>query len=642
MTAVDEIKSRMDIVDLVTQSGVKLRRSGKSYSGFCPFHSNTRTPSFVVFPESGTWRCFGQCNEGGDVFSYVMKKEGWDFTQTIHHLAERTGVVLEEQSPQTQQEDEHLERLRGLLDEAAIFYHHHLVKNPAGNHALGFLQRRGLTGETIETFNLGYALDSWDSAASHFRQKGYSEPEMIEAGLVSERQNAPGIYDRFRNRIIFPIQDGMGKMAGFGARILNPDDQPKFINSPQTPLFDKGRLFYGLYQARKVIRAQDQVVIVEGYLDVILLHQAGFNNAVSPMGTALSEDQFRMLKRFTRRMVLALDADAAGEKATLRGLEIARGAMDHSPEIMPGPGGIFNPRGLLRQEARLDADLRVTTLPPGMDPDEVVLKDPEEWKKIISGAKPIVLHVMDLLLSTSDLNDPKIKSGIAAQILPLIEDVPNPIEREDYRQRLARALHLDELALMAKQPARSGSSRRTSRGKEVTQIPEKVPERQGNPIRNIEAHILRLLLRQPDAVYRLDRALQQVRLTRFSVQDFEQVDHQLLIRLIIQSLEQEQMDPKQFINNNLSEDLKGIVETYKKPFEGKEPESKDLILDLVRTVLRMRQIRTREGISQLQFLQQELQEQGIFSLDAYQEMAVQYSQTLLSLNQALNLSLQLD
>ena len=217
-----------------------------------------------------------------------------------------------------------------------------------------------------------------------------------------------------------------------------PEDVPKYLNSPQTALFDKSRLLYGLDQARKSIRALDQVVIVEGYMDVIVPHQAGFTNLVSPMGTALTEPQLQMLKRYTRRIVLALDSDAAGEKGTLRGLEIARQAMDHSQEL------VFDPRGLIRHEARLKADLRVTTLPTGLDPDEIVLEDPEAWQQIIDAAQPIVIHVMDTLIANQDVDDPKVKSQIAEQVLPLIADVPNRVERESYRQRLARLLHVDE------------------------------------------------------------------------------------------------------------------------------------------------------------------------------------------------------
>src|SRR5512133_1264907 len=427
MSVIDEIKARIDIIDLVSES-VQLRRTGKNYTGFCPFHPNSRTPAFVIFPDSGTWRCFGQCNEGGDIFKYIMKKEGLDFSQALHTLAEKAGVTLTPVTPEKQAEEDEHEHLRTLLEEAVVFFRHHLLQTPAGEQAFAYLQKRGLTPATVETFGLGYAPESWDALTRYFSGKGYTTEDLLQVGLVTERQNGEGVYDKFRHRVMFPIRDGMGRMVGFGGRILNPEDQPKFMNSPQTVLFDKGRLLFALDQARKAIRAQDQVVMVEGYLDVIALHQAGFNNVVSPMGTALTEDQLRMLKRLTRRIVLALDPDAAGQKATLRGLELARQAMDHSSELA------FDARGLLRNEARLEADLRVTTLPEGLDPDEIVLRDPQEWARIVESARPIVVHVMETLATGRDLEDPKIKSEIAAQVLPLIEDVPNALERDTYRQ----------------------------------------------------------------------------------------------------------------------------------------------------------------------------------------------------------------
>jgi DNA primase len=334
MSSIDEIKSRIDIVDLVSET-VTLRRSGKNYTGFCPFHANTRTPAFVVFPESGTWRCFGQCNEGGDIFRYVMKKEGCDFSEALHALAEKAGVQLKPPTPQEQVAAEEHEHLRALLEEAVTFYRHQLTSTPAGQPALAYLRQRGLSDATLEAFGLGYAPNSWDAALKHFKSKGYREQDLIDAGLVTVREAeeqskgeqegaaaaphpaAPArrIYDRFRHRITIPIRDERGRMAGFGARILDPEDVPKFLNSPQTALFDKGHLLYGLDRARKTIRTLDQAVIVEGYLDVIALHQAGFANAVSPMGTALTEHQLRLLKRFTRRVILAMDPDAAGYSA---------------------------------------------------------------------------------------------------------------------------------------------------------------------------------------------------------------------------------------------------------------------------------------------------------------------------------------
>src|SRR5450759_3547897 len=578
MSVVDEIKARIDIVDLVSES-VKLRRSGKSYSGFCPFHANSRTPAFVVFPESGTWRCFGQCNEGGDVFVYVIKKEGWDFPTALKSLADRTGVEIQPLTQEARQEGEEYERLRALLEEAVTFYRHQLFQTPAGQAALDYLHKREIKDAIIESFGLGYAPLAWEAALSHFNSKGYSPEELLQAGMATERDSG-GIYDRFRNRIMFPIRDGLGHMVGFGARILDPNDVPKFLNSPQTALFDKGRLLYGLDQARKAIRAQDQVVIVEGYLDVIALHQGGFANTVSPMGTALTEDQLRMLKRYTRRIVLALDADAAGEKATLRGLEIARTAMDRGDEMA------FDARGLLRHEARLQADLRVTTLPPGMDPDEVVNRDPAEWGKILEVARPVVVHVMETLAAGSDLDDPKAKGEIAAKVLQLIEDVPDPVERDAYRQRLARLLKLDERSLSGQAPV---SARPKRQGRPPARRVEKAgPAPAVNPSRMLEAYCLGLLTRHPDALYQLDRALQQAGLSRMIPQDFENTDYQVVFRLIQQALEQDEMEPQPYLISQAPETLQSLVQDLLAQPSQEEPLYDRLIEDLVRSVMRLR------------------------------------------------------
>jgi len=277
MSTIDEVKSRIDIVDLVSEAGVKLRKAGRNYTGFCPFHDNKRTPAFVVWPETGTWRCFGQCNEGGDIFKFVMKKEGWDFKEALQNLAQRAGVELEQYTPQQEAQKEVYESLRDLLEEAVLYYRNHLLQN---QDVLQYLhEKRGLTDATIETFGLGYAPQGWDHALKHFTERGYSEQDLIDSGLLTVREDDEETgeredgttgkrktYDKFRHRLMIPIRDERGRMAGFGARALEEDQIPKYLNSPQTATFDKGRLLYGLDRARKPIRAADQVVIVEGYL----------------------------------------------------------------------------------------------------------------------------------------------------------------------------------------------------------------------------------------------------------------------------------------------------------------------------------------------------------------------------------------
>jgi len=631
MTAVDEIKSRLEIVEIVSET-VKLRRTGKNYIGFCPFHANTRTPSFVVFPETGTWRCFGQCNEGGDLFGYVMKKEGWDFVETLRHLAERAGVVLEAQTPARQAAEEQNDRLVGLLEEAVNFFRHHLLQTPPGRPALEYLHKRGITPATIEAFGLGYAPDSWDACLRYFTGKQYTPDDLLRSGLATERQGGEGVYDRFRNRIMFPIRNASGRMSGFGARILNPEDMPKFLNSPQTELFDKGRLLYGLDMARKAIRAQDQVVIVEGYLDVILVYQAGFTNVVSPMGTALTEEQLRMLKRFTRRIVLALDADAAGEKATLRGLEVARQAMDHTQVLA------FDARGLLRHEARLQADLRVTTLPPGMDPDEVVLRDPAEWARLVESAKPIVMHVMDTLAASVNLDDPKAKADVAAQVLPLIEDIPNPVERDAYRQALARLLKVDERALLSLRPPSSRPARRPLPGGVPAARPTRPPSAPAGPLQqalSLERHSLSLLVRQPEARWSLDRHLQEAGLRQLGIEDFEQADHQALARLVLASLDQDDLDAINYIQEQVPEDLRPLLDALLKPLAKGEPNAERLLEDLGRSIMRLRLLRINEALNQLRHLQQETQEQPEANPPDYHELVLNYTRQRDRLDRAL-------
>jgi DNA primase len=628
MSSIDEVKSRVDIVELASEAGVKLRRSGRTYTGFCPFHSNTRTPAFVIWPESGTWRCFGECNDGGDVFKFMMKKEGLDFKEALERLAQRAGVQLESYQAEKPQQKEENQRLRNLLEDAVTFYRHQLLNTPAGKPALDYLlEKRKLTPQTIEAFGLGYAPHSWDATLKYFTTKNYTSQDLLDVGLLTERQSdSPSpeagdsrLYDKFRHRIMIPIRDADGKMTGFGGRILDPNDLPKFMNSPQTALFDKGRLLYGLDRARKPIRAADQAVIVEGYLDVIALHQAGFENVVSPMGTALTEDQMRLLKRFTRRIVLALDPDAAGQKAILRGLDAARASMDREQELR------FDARGLLRHEARLQADLRVATMPDELDPDEIVQRDPAEWAKLVEKAKPIVEHVLDTLIADKNVRDPKVKAEIAAQMLPLIEDLPSPVERDSYRQMLARRLKVDERTLTGAKAA-VGPVRRRRPQADTAQ--EHKPAEAASALdrsRKTESAFLGLLLRRPDLLPHLDRRLQESHLGPLTEADFEYTDHQMILRLIQQSLEQDEKDQKHYVEAHLDESLR---ETYTKLLAHQTTKDRDerLLDELTRQMIKLRDRTLSENITQLNFINEEAQESDDSSDKInLQQLRLQYS-----------------
>jgi DNA primase len=646
MSSIDDIKSRIDIVDLATEAGVKLRRSGRSYTGFCPFHSNTRTPAFVVWPESGTWRCFGECNEGGDIFKFVMKKEGVDFKEALRRLADKAGVQLEEFTPRQQEQREANDHLRALLEEALTFYRGQLLNTPAGKPALHYLvEKRKLTPETVETFGLGYAPQGWDHALKHFTGKGHSTQDLADAGLLTERTSGetPGshsgssaYYDRFRHRIMIPIRDAEGRMAGFGARILDPDDIPKFLNSPETPVFTKGHLLYGLDRARKPIRTADQAVIVEGYLDVIALHQAGYENVVSPMGTALTEEQLRLLKRFSRRIVLALDPDAAGQKAVLRGLDAARASLDRAsaPVFTEEGERRFDSPGLMRRAGYIKADLRVADLPEGLDPDEIVQRNPDEWKQLIDAAKPIVMHVMDKLLEGKNPTDPAVRSEVPEQILPLINEL-DPVQRETYRQALARRLKVREDDIFSGQaraakPVRRGRARmpdqavRTPAGPGVAAV--------SNPTRRIEASCLAILLQHPELLPKLDRALQESGLSALTASDFGYTDHQAILRLVRQAQEQDAAETPHYVLENLDAQLRELFEELSSQKLDTTLADK-LRAELFRQVVQLRAMALTESINQLRFMQEEAQQQGE-SVTGYRDLVLQHVRSLNYLDQA--------
>jgi len=628
MSTIDEIKSRIDIVDLVSEAGVKLRHAGKNYTGFCPFHDNKKTPAFVVWPESGTWRCFGQCNEGGDIFKFVMKRENLEFKEALDKLAARAGVEVPSFTKESPQQKEAHENLRKLLEDSVIFYRRHLLANA---DILNYLRdKRGLTDASIETFGLGYAPRSWDAVLNYFTQRGYSERDLLDVGLISERESG-GFYDRFRHRIMIPIRDATRRMAGFGARVVDHDDVPKFLNSPETVIFSKGHLLYGLDRAYKAIRTADQAVIVEGYLDVIALHQAGYENAVSPMGTALTEDQMRLLKKFTRRIILALDPDTAGQKAILRGLDVARAAMDRADELD------FDPRGLLRNEARLQADLRVVALPDDLDPDEIVARNRDEWANLIENAKPIVTHVMETLAVGQNLNDPKVKNQIAAQVLPLIEDLPNPLERDTYRQQLARLLRVDERALVSASPEvprqkRPKETQNQSVQKQVVST-QKVALTVSSS-KMVEEYIIGVLFRRPELVYRLDRLLQQYGLVSLAVEDFEYTDHQMMFRLIRESVEQDNAEHHDFVIGQMPESLQGLSRDLIAQTEKMERLDEKLLEELLRGVIKLRRVEANENLNQLRFLQEEAHQAGDLRASSYQDLVLQHTKLLRDLDQA--------
>lgn len=438
-SVIEQIKERLDITSLVGTQ-VTLKKSGRSLKGLCPFHTE-KTPSFYVFPDKGNYHCFG-CGANGDVFTYIMRTQNLSFGDALNLLAERAGVALPERRAESA-EDRALERLREICASAAQFYHHQL-RTEGGRAAREYLQKRGLAQGTSEAFQVGCAPEGWDHLLRYLAEKGYSPDEIARAGLATAREGTGGHYDRFRNRMMFPICDAKGRVIGFGARALD-DSLPKYLNSPQTPLFDKGGCLYGIDKAIPGIRDLGFAVVVEGYFDALFLHQYGINNAVASLGTALTERQVSLLKRHTKKLLLALDADAAGAEATRRGLEVAIQVFDR--KATPVPTG----RGRVRYEETVDADLRILQLPAGKDPDEVVKEDPALWQQLVDQAQPVLDYYFALTSAKLDLTQPQNKSRAVEELLPVVRELAGDKVRQwHYVQRLANMVRVDERVLLTR------------------------------------------------------------------------------------------------------------------------------------------------------------------------------------------------
>src|SRR5919112_283164 len=370
---VAEIKSKLPVADLVGET-VALKRAGTILKGLCPFHGE-KTPSFTVTPERDTWHCFG-CGEHGDVFTFVMRRDGLDFREALSRLAERTGIEL---SAATAGEDRRRRRLREALEAAIAWYREVLLQARQAERARAYLSERGLTEATQDRFGIGYAPNTWEALSTRLRSKGFSDAELTDAGLASP-SNRGGIYDRFRGRIIIPIRDAGGRAIGLGGRILPETEGPKYLNSPATALFDKSRTLYGIDLAKGAIRREKLAVIVEGYTDVMAAHQAGFENVVASLGTALTAGQVELANRYADAVALAYDVDVAGEAATQR--------------------------GLLEELGPVVSKVRVIRIPAGKDPDELIRTDPDGWRAAVASAEELLPYFMERAATEVDLRQP--------------------------------------------------------------------------------------------------------------------------------------------------------------------------------------------------------------------------------------------
>ncbi|MBM3246614.1 MAG: DNA primase [Candidatus Omnitrophica bacterium] len=408
----EDILSRVDIVEIISGS-IPLRRAGRNFKALCPFH-HEKTASFMVSPDRQIYHCFG-CGKSGNAFGFLMEYERLEFLEAVEALAKKAGIMLPEAEKQDAKTVSLVTQLYKINELTAFFYAQNLISAqgaPARNYLLG----RGIKEETIKLFKLGLAQDKWDALISHLRAKNISLSLLEKAGLILNKEGG-GYYDRFRNRIIFPIFDIKSRELAFGARVMD-NALPKYINSPETPIYIKGRNLYGLHLAREAIKEADYAVVVEGYLDFIMPYQEGINNIVASLGTALTAEQARLLKRYTQNIVMIYDSDKAGELATLRSLDI------------------FIEEGI---------NVKVASLPQGFDPDSFVRKNGAAAFKVkIKEAQNLFDYKLNILKARHNIKEPEGKARIASDMLPTIKKFKNLILRAEYTRKFAEALNVAE------------------------------------------------------------------------------------------------------------------------------------------------------------------------------------------------------
>ncbi|MCI0830480.1 MAG: DNA primase, partial [Chloroflexi bacterium] len=476
MTAVDDVKSRLDIVEVISQR-VPLQRSGKSYKANCPFHQE-KTPSFHVFPDRQSWRCFGACATGGDVLSFVMRAESLEFGEALRQLAQQTGVTLPRQGQSPQNEAAH------KINEDTRAFFQRTLASAQGASAREYLAQRGLDKQAIETFAVGLSPSDGESLKNHLVREGYSPEELASAGVV--RTGDDGVaHDLFRGRLMFPIRDSHGNLVGFGARSLD-GSEPKYLNSPQGPMFDKSRLLYAMDRARTDVR-REGAVIVEGYMDAIAAHQAGFKNVVAQMGTALTEFQVDEIRRLTSKMTMALDQDAAGQAATLRSLDVVQQnfRVKVTKQHPDGPS----------QAA--DEDLRIIVMPPGQDPDEVIHRSPSDWTKLVGSAIQAYRFQIKGHVEQGDTTTPEGKAKIVAECAQTILGLGEGIRQASAIEYLAENIStpIDTVKAALSRPSVNRRARRTEQQRPAAAAASPFAKLDHDPM---EEHCLQLLFGFPE------------------------------------------------------------------------------------------------------------------------------------------------
>ncbi len=667
MSVTDEIKAKLDIVNYVQQF-VPLKKAGRYYKACCPFHAE-KTPSFVVNPDNQTWRCFGACAEGGDVLSFAMKQNGWTFSEALQELGRQVGIETRQLSPEQKQQHDRMDHLRGLLKITAELYHDYLMNTVEGEGARRYaVEKRGFSNETLTKFLIGSAPPGWDGLLRELKHYGYSEDDMLQAGVIV-RNDKGRLFDRFRNRLMIPIRDDRGRIVGFGARALDADDNPKYLNSPQSVMFDKSRTLFGLDTAKRAIRDSETAIIVEGYMDAISAQQAGFMNVVAQMGTALTEAQLKLIApRYAKKIILALDSDAAGQNATMRSLEVARQTLQAD------------------YAGRMSVDIRILQNPDAKDPDDLIRESPDRWRGMVENAMPVTDYV--IMVETGHLSAQasiQEREAVARRVLPLLVASENDLYRQDSIQKLAVKLHIPERDLLQWAQTQRGSS--PTQSPSVDEPPDypashyddadappelddyaypdgeadaghvlhgaasepstrraRSASPQVQPPRSeraaLEAYCLRGLILNPEMWYSINGKFRELAgtqqdllrgpLAELGIEDFFQAEYREVMRVLRDAISQDDTDVITYCRTEmnaaltadferlLAHELDGLQERLKRRFMGdaasswKQHERRvvayvDPALELLEKALRLRLGRLQRESQEIQFLQLEAQ-----------------------------------
>ncbi len=454
----DEIRSRADILEIVGQV-VKLKRTGENWKGLCPFHSE-KTPSFTVNPKRNIYHCFG-CGAGGDAFSFLMRQERVAFPEAVRALADRAGVALPDAGQRAPEVDGKLEALRRAMALAAEFYTRSLWE-PGGEKPRAYLEQRGVDVEVAKRFGLGYAPESWNALLGVMGKQGIGEDVLVQAGLILARQNGPGFYDRFRGRLLFPIRDVQGRVVAFGGRALS-GEEPKYLNSPETPLYVKGQMLYALDVARIAMRERSRAIIVEGYLDCLMAHQHGFGETVAALGTAFTPAQLGLLRRYADEVVALFDADAAGQKASSRLEEMMNDVMD-----LQNLGWSVSRTGGFEKAGHLP--IRVALLPPGHDPDSLLRAEgAAALTARLDAARPLLSFVLEKAFADEDLTTARGRANAHARVALILSKVANAEEATVLAREAARQLGVDSTQLWIEAQQLQGARARGRRPEQLSQ-----------------------------------------------------------------------------------------------------------------------------------------------------------------------------